>query len=121
MAWPLRGRSKHMDVLDAFHEELDASQQAALISWLAFATTFGAVRGITYSIKDGKGPFGNMSVGGEHLHHYIWGSGLLSGVGGIAARGAARSQRAGGLFLSGAPAAAHARETMRSSTEITTY
>jgi len=43
--------------------------------------TFGAVRGITYSIKDGKGPFGNLSVGGEHLHHYMWGIGLVSGSG----------------------------------------
>jgi len=82
-----------MDVLDAFHEELDPGQQSALISWLAFAATFGAVRGITYSIKDGKGPFGNMSVGGEHLHHYMWGIGLLTGVGGIAVRGAEQHRR----------------------------
>ncbi|HXL96178.1 MAG TPA: hypothetical protein VN969_45290 [Streptosporangiaceae bacterium] len=82
-----------MDVQQAFHSELDAGQQSALISWLAFAATFGTVRGITYSIKDGKGPFGNMSVGGEHLHHYMWGIGLLSGVGGIAVRGAERHRR----------------------------
>jgi hypothetical protein len=81
------------DVRDAFGSELDAGQQSALISWLAFAATFGTVRGITYSIKDGKGPFGNMSVGGEHLHHYMWGIGLLSGVGGIAVRGAERHRR----------------------------
>jgi hypothetical protein len=82
-----------MDVQQAFHSELDAGQQSALISWLAFAATFGTVRGITYSIKDGKGPFGNMSVGGEHLHHYMWGIGLLSAVGGIAVRGAERHRR----------------------------
>jgi hypothetical protein len=82
-----------MDVQHAFHSELDAGQQSALISWLAFAATFGTVRGITYSIKDGKGPFGNMSVGGEHLHHYMWGIGLLSAVGGIAVRGAERHRR----------------------------
>src|SRR5580692_3560802 len=87
MACPFGGRSKRMDVLDAFHEELDPGQQSALISWLAFAATFGAVRSITYSIKDGKGPFGNMSVGGEHLHHYMWGIGLVSGVGGVAVHG----------------------------------
>jgi hypothetical protein len=75
------------DVRDAFHSELDAGQQSALISWLAFTTTFAAVRGITYSIREGKGPFGNMSVGGEHLHHYMWGIGLLTGVGGVAVRG----------------------------------
>jgi hypothetical protein len=75
------------DVRRAFREDLDAGQRAALLSWLAFTATFGAVRGITYSIKDGKGPFGNLSVGGEHLHHYMWGIGLVSGVGGIAVHG----------------------------------
>ena len=75
------------DVRRAFREELDPGQRAALLSWLAFTATFGAVRGITYSIKDGKGPFGNLSVGGEHLHHYMWGIGLVAGVGGIAVHG----------------------------------
>jgi hypothetical protein len=55
----------------AFFEDLDARQRAALLSWFAFTATFGAVRGITYSIKAGRGPFGNLSVGGEHLHHYL--------------------------------------------------
>jgi hypothetical protein len=81
------------DVRDAFHSELDAGQQSALISWLAFTTTFAAVRGITYSIREGKGPFGNMSVGGEHLHHYMWGIGLLTGVGGVAVRGDEKRRR----------------------------
>jgi hypothetical protein len=75
------------DVRRAFREELDPGQRAALLSWLAFTTTFGAVRGITYSIKDGKGPFRNLSVGGAHLHHYMWGIGLVSGVGGVAVHG----------------------------------
>jgi hypothetical protein len=75
------------DIRHAFREDLDAGQRAALLSWLAFTATFGAVRGITYSIKDGKGPFGNLSVGGEHLHHYMWGIGLVSGVGGVAVHG----------------------------------
>ena len=75
------------DVRRAFREDLDPGQRSALLSWLAFTATFGAVRGITYSIKDGKGPFGNLSVGGEHLHHYMWGIGMLAGVGGVAVRG----------------------------------
>jgi hypothetical protein len=74
------------DVRRAF-EDLDPGQRSALLSWLAFTTTFGAVRGITYAIKDGKGPFRNLSVGGTHLHHYMWGIGLVSSVGGIAVHG----------------------------------
>ena len=78
---------------DAYRSELDASQQSALISWLAFTTTFSAVRGITHSIKAGKGPFRNLSVGGEHLHHYMWGIGMLSGVGAVAVRGTEELRR----------------------------
>jgi hypothetical protein len=75
------------EVRAVFREDLDPRQRAALLSWLAFTTTFGAVRGITYSIKEGKGPFRNLSVGGAHLHHYMWGIGLISGVGGVAVHG----------------------------------
>ena len=85
--------SRPDDVRRVFHEELDAGQRAALLSWLAFTATFGAVRGITYSIKAGKGPFGNLSVGGEHLHHYMWGIGLISGVGGVAVHGDSKYRR----------------------------
>jgi hypothetical protein len=81
------------DLHDAFESELDPGQQSALISWLAFSATFAAVRGITYSIRAGKGPFGNVSVGGEHLHHYMWGIGLLAGVGGVAVRGEEKHRR----------------------------
>jgi hypothetical protein len=81
------------DVRRAFREDLDPGQRSALLSWLAFTATFGAVRGITYSIKDGKGPFGNLSVGGEHLHHYMWGIGLVSGVGGVAVHGKEAQRR----------------------------
>ncbi len=66
-------------VRSAFHEELDPSQKSALLSWLAFTGTFGGLRALTYSIRAGKGPFRNISLGGEHLHHYMWGIALLSG------------------------------------------
>jgi hypothetical protein len=68
-------------------DDLDQGQRAALASWTSFATTFAAVRGITYSIRAGKGPFGNVSLGGEHLHHYMWGIGMLAGVGAVAVHG----------------------------------
>ena len=68
-------------------ENLDQRQRSALASWLAFTTTFAAVRGITYSIRAGRGPFRNISAGGEHLHHYMCGIGMLAGVGAIAVRG----------------------------------
>jgi hypothetical protein len=86
-------RSVIADIRDAYSSELDAGQQSALISWLAFTGTFSAVRGITHAIRDGKGPFRNMSVGGEHLHHYMWGIGMLAGVGAVAVRGEEKLRR----------------------------
>ena len=80
-------RSVISDVRDAFASELDTGQQSALISWLAFTGTFSGVRGVTHAIRAGKGPFKNLSVGGEHLHHYMWGIGMLAGVGAIAVKG----------------------------------
>jgi len=79
--------------LAAYHRELDPRQRSALLSWLAFTTTFAAVRGITYSIRAGKGPFRNLSVESEHLHHYMWGIGLVSGVGAVAVRGSEMQRR----------------------------
>ena len=76
-----------------YRRELDPRQRSALLSWLAFTTTFAAVRGITYSIRAGKGPFHNLSVGREHLHHYMWGIGLVSGVGAVAVRGSEIQRR----------------------------
>ena len=80
-------------VSSAYHEELSPGQRSALLSWLAFTVTFAGLRALTYSIRAGKGPFRNLSVGGEHLHHYIWGIVLLSGVGGVAVRGDERQRR----------------------------
>jgi hypothetical protein len=77
----------------AYHEELGPGQRSALLSWLAFTGTFVGLRGLTYSIRAGKGPFRNISVGGEHLHHYLWGIGLLSGVGAVAVRGEEQHRR----------------------------
>ena len=86
-------RSVITDIRNAFGSELDSGQQSALISWLAFTGTFAGVRGVTHAIRAGKGPFKNLSVGGEHLHHYMWGIGLLAGVGAIAVRGDEKLRR----------------------------
>src|SRR5579862_7627320 len=86
-------RSVIADIRDAFGSELDAGQQTVLISWLAFTGTFAGVRGVTHAIKAGKGPFKNLSVGGEHLHHYMWGIGMLTGVGAVAVRGTEELRR----------------------------
>jgi hypothetical protein len=86
--------------LAAFQQDLGPGQRSALISWLAFTGTFTATRGITYSIRAGRGPFRNLSAGGDHLHHYLWGIGLLTGVGAVAVRGEERLRRHPGVAVS---------------------
>jgi hypothetical protein len=81
------------DLRAAYYQELDPGRRGALLSWLAFTGTFGAVRAVTYSIRAGRGPLRNISLGGEHLHHYLWGIGLLAGVGAVAVRGEDRHRR----------------------------
>jgi hypothetical protein len=81
------------EISRAYHEELEPGQRSALLSWLAFTGTFAGLRALTYSIRSGKGPGHNISVGGEHLHHYMWGIAMLSGIGAIAVRGEERHRR----------------------------
>jgi hypothetical protein len=81
------------DVRVAYREGLGPRERAVLWSWTGFTTTFGAVRAITYTIRRGGGPFRDISVGGVHLHHYLWGIGLLAGVGAVAVRGTDETRR----------------------------
>ncbi|QMU70374.1 hypothetical protein [Streptacidiphilus sp. P02-A3a] len=47
----------------------------AVASWmlLAFVVTFVLTRLITRLIRAGRGPFGNVEVGGTHVHHEVYG------------------------------------------------
>lgn len=74
-------------VVDAFQERVRQTGIGTIqMTLLAFLVTFLITRGITYSIKHGKGPFGDVSVGGTHIHHLVPGIILLlvTGVVGIA-------------------------------------
>ncbi len=79
-------------VQTAYREELGPRERSILWSWIGFTTTFAAVRAITYAIHRGRGPFRNVSIGGVHLHHYMWGIGVVSGVGAVAAAGEERQR-----------------------------
>ncbi|MEZ0093514.1 hypothetical protein [Streptacidiphilus sp. EB129] len=62
-------------------------QRSLLATWLSFGATFGTVRVITHGIRGGWLPWGNISAGGTHLHHYNIGIATLAGVGLVAVRG----------------------------------
>jgi len=55
-----------------FHFRSERRERLFLAS-LSFLLTFAIVRGITYSIRAGIGPFHNVSAGGTHIHHLVWG------------------------------------------------
>ena len=57
-----------------------------LLSFAAFVVTFVTTRTITRLIRDGRGPFHNVSSGGVHMHHSTPGVVLLI-VGGFTAVG----------------------------------
>ena len=59
----------------------DPQCERALLSAVGFTGAFAACRGITHAIRAGVGPFGNMSVGGRHLHHSTPGILGLLGIG----------------------------------------
>lgn len=81
------GTATPQEVRTTFNEELSRAERSTLVAWLGFTATFAAVRTLTYNIRAGRGPFHNLSLGGAHLHHYMWGIGLVSGVGAIALSG----------------------------------
>ena len=63
-----------------FHFQSERRERLFLAS-LAFLLTFAVVRVVTHLIKAGIGPFHNVSSGGLHIHHLVWGILLLLVVG----------------------------------------
>jgi hypothetical protein len=51
------------------------------IASIGFLATIGIVRLITHAIRAGVGPIHNVSAGGLHIHHLVWGILLLLLVG----------------------------------------
>jgi hypothetical protein len=63
-----------------FHFQ-DERRERLFLASLGFLITFAIVRGITAMIRAGVGPFHNVSAGGTHIHHLVWGILLLLFVG----------------------------------------
>src|SRR5437868_10656657 len=59
----------------------DERRERLFLASLSFVVTFAIVRGITHAIRAGVGPFQNVSSGGLHIHHLVWGIVLLLVVG----------------------------------------
>lgn len=71
---------RHVHHLYRFHFQEPRRERMFLAS-VGFILTFAAVRFIVTSIRAGQGPFHNVSAGGMHIHHLVWGILLLLLVG----------------------------------------
>ncbi|WP_018545508.1 hypothetical protein [Streptomyces sp. LaPpAH-108] len=70
---------------------LEPGKLPLLLALAAFVLTFLVTRIVTRLIRAGKGPFGNVSAGGLHIHHVVPGV-VLTVIGGF---GAVASDRHG--------------------------
>lgn len=51
-----------------------------MLAWWAFTITFALLRLLTWLIRIHAAGLGNVSAGGLHIHHYLWGILLLAGI-----------------------------------------
>ncbi len=64
------------------HERIpDRPHRRLFLASVSFFLTFAGVRALTYSIHHNLGPFHDISMGGRHIHHLVWGILLLLAVG----------------------------------------
>jgi len=63
------------------HFEGHPRRERLFLASLGFFGGFGVARAITHAILHQRGPFRNLSIGGRHLHHLVFGIGGLLGVG----------------------------------------
>ncbi|WP_030382589.1 MULTISPECIES: hypothetical protein [unclassified Streptomyces] len=68
-----------------------------LLALAAFVLTFLLTRVVTRMIRAGKGPFGNVSAGGTHIHHVVPGV-VLTVLGGFGAVASGRHGFGSGAF-----------------------
>jgi hypothetical protein len=75
-------------MLSWWHRDVIAAGKLPLmLCFLSFVLTFVSTRTITRLIRDGRGPFRNVTVGGTHVHHSVPGiilliAGAFTAVGG---------------------------------------
>jgi hypothetical protein len=65
-------------VLSWWHRDVIAADKLPLmLCFVSFVVTFVSTRTITRLIRDGRGPFRNVTAGGTHIHHSVPGIILL--------------------------------------------
>jgi polyferredoxin len=63
--------------------DTDPTRHGLILAWWGFTITFGGIRLLTWLIKIDVAGVGDVSSGGVHLHHYIWGIVIVAVVGAL--------------------------------------
>ena len=63
------------------HFGQDVPRERMLFASIGFYVGFAGIRALTHAIRAGRGPFHNVSMGGRHIHHLVWGILILLLVG----------------------------------------
>jgi hypothetical protein len=58
--------------------QVHPTRRGFVLSWWSFTVTFIFLRLLTLAIHEHVAGLGNVSAGGVHLHHYLWGILLVS-------------------------------------------
>jgi hypothetical protein len=79
----LRGSGSTFSAARVYREHFGQNprRERLFLASLGFFGGFAAARTITHAILHQRGPFRNLSIGGRHLHHLVFGIGGLLGVG----------------------------------------
>lgn len=86
-----------IDTIGVAREGISAATDRETILFhllLGFLGSFAAVRFSTWAIREGRGPFRNVRLGGRHIHHFVPGilTGFGSGVTALMGRGRRSAQ-----------------------------
>jgi hypothetical protein len=61
---------EHFSLRDSYRRHFaNPRRERAFLHATGFTLGFAGCRIVTHAIRDGRGPFHNMSAGGRHLHH----------------------------------------------------
>lgn len=61
-------------VRHAYEEHfLESRHERLFLAWVGFVVAVAVVRALTWTIHRGIGPFHDVSMGGRHVHHLVWG------------------------------------------------
>src|SRR6478609_4759850 len=63
--------------------EVSPTRRGLVLAWWGFTLTFGFLRLLTWLIHIDAAGVGNVSAGGVHLHHYVWGILVVMVVGAL--------------------------------------